>query len=586
MTTGALQSGIPPLPQAANASGAASPFNEPDASGGAFADRLNDAMRDSRSPNATRNPAPVPPAANTAAQPPSRTIASRSTKSSAISPSAGAPVSQAPAANAAANSAGTPANPGSNATGAASAAAGDPGAQNTQTSNPTASTTIAAPSKSPSGETSQFAWLEDILPFAGALEHAVSGGAHGVPATVHNPKAMDSSTTVSTTAPAKGSSAVIDIVKALADAGSSQPDTGGIPFGAVTPPDSNASRDPSAGLPAGTVAASTNQPPQIAPRAERAIQSLENAGLSAASSSAANSTPLPSIIAKVNSPAPNAQTVTAHAPQPKIDSPAQAAARDANAMNASGSSQDSGSGVKQAAPSEGAKNGGRQDAGKSNNQQPGLPSATNAAAANAGNINQAAANSFNATVNPAVQPGAPSATQGSTTTASLTGGAGQPGAQVTVAEKVATAMQTQPNNGVVSAASLIESQGKTEMRVSMQTEAMGALQLHAVLDGGRVGASISVVNHEAHTLLTNELPSLQQALTDQNVRLDHLTVINTPMTSGGMGDSRGFQSADYNQQRHQNDFLYPGALGGAQSPSTSSQTTAQEEIRRRLSVRA
>lgn len=261
-------------------------------------------------------------------------------------------------------------------------------------------------------------------------------------------------------------------------------------------------------------------------------------------------------------------------------------------MNSAGSAQDSSGSVKQASPSSGAKNGSGQDAGKSNNQQPGAPSSASAAAnaASAGNINQAAANSFSAAVNQAsqaAQPGAPTTAPGSSTANAALTGTGQVGAQITVAEKVATAMQTQPNNGVVSAASLIQSQGKTEMRVSMQTDAMGALQLHAVLDGGRVGASISVVNHEAHTLLTNELPSLQQALADQNVRLDHLTVINTPMTSGGMGDSRGFQSADYNQQKHQNDFLYPGALGGVQAPSASSgQTTVQEEIRRRLSVRA
>lgn len=140
--------------------------------------------------------------------------------------------------------------------------------------------------------------------------------------------------------------------------------------------------------------------------------------------------------------------------------------------------------------------------------------------------------------------------------------------------------------GVVSGASLVENQGKTEMRVALQTDTMGTLQLHAVLDGGRVGASISVVSHEAHTLLTNELPSLQQALTDQNVRLDHLTVINTPMASGGgTGDYRGFQSADYNQQRDQSTAWLSG--GSVAAPAAvSREAVTHEDIRRRLSVRA
>ncbi|MGH9401097.1 MAG: flagellar hook-length control protein FliK, partial [Terriglobia bacterium] len=193
--------------------------------------------------------------------------------------------------------------------------------------------------------------------------------------------------------------------------------------------------------------------------------------------------------------------------------------------------------------------------------------------------NQVASSGFGQTLNQAAQ-------SSSSPAAGSSAQAAAP--QATVAERVATAMQNPVNapGGVVSAASLVENQGKTEMRVAIQTDTMGTLQLHAVLDGGRVGASISVTNHEAHTLLTNELPSLQQMLTDQNVRLDHLTVINTPMaTGGGTGDGRGSQSADYNQPRDQSAPWLGSASVAVSGPVAANRDTITD-IRRRLSVRA
>lgn len=178
----------------------------------------------------------------------------------------------------------------------------------------------------------------------------------------------------------------------------------------------------------------------------------------------------------------------------------------------------------------------------------------------------AASNSSPANAGPSLQPGAPHAA---------------------VAEKLTAAVENplNPACGVVNAASILQTQGKTEMRVALQTESLGPLELHAVLDGGRVGASIAVVNHEAHALLTNSLPALQQVLADQNLRVDHLSVLNTPMNSGtNTGNGGGYHSGGHTQSR-------PNAPRWTFSASTqvapgSKDSAVAEALQGRLSVRA
>lgn len=167
------------------------------------------------------------------------------------------------------------------------------------------------------------------------------------------------------------------------------------------------------------------------------------------------------------------------------------------------------------------------------------------------------------------------------------GSLSQPAATHTAADKLIASVENplNPAGGVINTASLLQTQGKTEMRVAMQTETLGPLELHAVLDGGRLGASIAVVNHEAHTLLTNNLPSLQQVLNDQNLRVDHLSVLNAATSSGtSTGNGGGFQSGGQPQSRsHAPRWVFSPpiqvAVGGKG-------TSVAESLRGRLSVRA
>ncbi|MGH9453377.1 MAG: flagellar hook-length control protein FliK [Terriglobia bacterium] len=101
---------------------------------------------------------------------------------------------------------------------------------------------------------------------------------------------------------------------------------------------------------------------------------------------------------------------------------------------------------------------------------------------------------------------------------------------------------------LVNAAGLIQNGGKVEMRVDLMTDALGAVQLHAVMQDGRLGASIGVENRDAHTLLTSELPALQQSLMDKNVQIEHLSVLDSSFAAGsqtaGEGSYAGGQASE------------------------------------------
>ena len=156
-----------------------------------------------------------------------------------------------------------------------------------------------------------------------------------------------------------------------------------------------------------------------------------------------------------------------------------------------------------------------------------------------------------------------------------------------VADKLMASVENPLNlaGGVINTASMLQAQGKTEMRIAMQTETLGPLELHAVLDGGHLGASIAVVNHEAHTLLTNNLPSLQQVLNDQNLRVDHLSVLNAATSSGtNTGSGGGFQSGG--QPQSPPDAPRWGFSPQVQVAVGGKDASVVESLRGRLSVRA
>jgi flagellar hook-length control protein FliK len=81
-----------------------------------------------------------------------------------------------------------------------------------------------------------------------------------------------------------------------------------------------------------------------------------------------------------------------------------------------------------------------------------------------------------------------------------------------------------PNTPVVSAAHILNQSGQTEIRIEMQADSLGGVELRAHIAGDQIGASIAVEHHDAQMALAMDLPALHSALAEKNLRLESLTV--------------------------------------------------------------
>ncbi len=106
------------------------------------------------------------------------------------------------------------------------------------------------------------------------------------------------------------------------------------------------------------------------------------------------------------------------------------------------------------------------------------------------------------------------------------------------AESLPAAAQGAP---VVSAAHMFTQPGQTEIRIEMQADSLGGIELRAHIAGDQIGASISVEHHDAQVALATDLPALHNALAEKNLRLESLTVSQGSFSSlsGGPGQDAG-----------------------------------------------
>ena len=96
----------------------------------------------------------------------------------------------------------------------------------------------------------------------------------------------------------------------------------------------------------------------------------------------------------------------------------------------------------------------------------------------------------------------------------------------------------------VSQAHLFASAGTTQMRISVNTDALGPIELQATSDKDRIGAVIAAVKPETQELLINELPTLHQALSERNLQIQQLTVNQGALADGMSGRGGYSQSSD------------------------------------------
>ena len=105
---------------------------------------------------------------------------------------------------------------------------------------------------------------------------------------------------------------------------------------------------------------------------------------------------------------------------------------------------------------------------------------------------------------------------------------------------------------VVKASELYQRVGGSEMHVAMQTDLLGSVDLRATVHQSTLTATISVQRADVQALLSNELPALQHALSDRNLQVEQISVLNNP--AGGRTGS-----GEQPQPQGHNPFLPRGA---------------------------
>jgi len=142
---------------------------------------------------------------------------------------------------------------------------------------------------------------------------------------------------------------------------------------------------------------------------------------------------------------------------------------------------------------------------------------------------------------------------------------------------------------IVNDAQLVQNATHSEMRIAMQTDNLGAVELRAHVAGDQVGAAILVEKRDAHAALAVELPALQQALSEKQLRVDQIALMHGSLhsTSGDAGAQSQAQQGDRGGQRFNNPQSFPGT-GGSVLASTQFVAETKEifDSQGRLSVRA
>lgn len=138
---------------------------------------------------------------------------------------------------------------------------------------------------------------------------------------------------------------------------------------------------------------------------------------------------------------------------------------------------------------------------------------------------------------------------------------------------------------VISAARTMDHSGGTEVRIEMQSDSLGSVELRAHVSGNQIGASIAVEHHDAEVMLSTELPALHSALIEKNIRVDTLVVSQGAHASmgGGPGGEPGqknftpFHAKPVSAGQRDSPFVFP---------ETPSEWTGSGEANARLSVLA
>jgi flagellar hook-length control protein FliK len=86
--------------------------------------------------------------------------------------------------------------------------------------------------------------------------------------------------------------------------------------------------------------------------------------------------------------------------------------------------------------------------------------------------------------------------------------------------------------------------GNSEMRIAVETDLLGTIDLHATMHQSTLTATIGVQRSDVQTLLANDLPALQHTLADQHFHIENISVHDN---SAGQRMGSSGQQENYRQ---------------------------------------
>ena len=139
----------------------------------------------------------------------------------------------------------------------------------------------------------------------------------------------------------------------------------------------------------------------------------------------------------------------------------------------------------------------------------------------------------------------------------------------------------------VNVAQLTGNEAHSEVRIAMQADQLGQVELHATVSGQQVGAAITVEKKEAHAAMAVELPSLQQALEERQLRVSEVVLTQSALHSTA-GDPSNAGNAPAEQRRNQAGTHYQQAqrdTAYGNAPAAIFENSGMFDGHGRLSVR-
>ncbi len=96
---------------------------------------------------------------------------------------------------------------------------------------------------------------------------------------------------------------------------------------------------------------------------------------------------------------------------------------------------------------------------------------------------------------------------------------------------------------LIQSARVLERMGQSEMRLGLNSGNFGSIELHTHVNQDQVGASIATSHAELRAAMMAEMPSLEHAIAQHQLKLDSFNLDSrTSAQNGGSGDAAGNQS--------------------------------------------